>query len=151
MKMTKFGISHYIAPYLIGYLLITILLGYIYPNIFSYVKSLNLIFFVSGIAIFIIGWVLNIMSAIPLLKAYKSKKLVTNGLYKIVKNPMYLALILFTIPGLSILLNNWLILSVSIIFYILMKVFIKIEYEYLRELFKDEYKKYENGVLVKFL
>lgn len=97
------------------------------------------------------GVILVITAARKLLKSFKAGVLMTDGLYKIVRNPMYASYTLFIIPGLCLLFNSWLVLTTVIINFILLQIFIKEEYRYLEEKFGEEYKTYLQKVRIKFL
>jgi protein-S-isoprenylcysteine O-methyltransferase Ste14 len=74
-----------------------------------------------------------------------------DGLYKIFRNPMYDAYLIFVFPGLSLLVNSWLVMTTFIVNFILLQLFIREEYRYLENKFGDEYKTYLNKVWFKFL
>jgi protein-S-isoprenylcysteine O-methyltransferase Ste14 len=64
---------------------------------------------------------------------------------------MYDAYLIFVFPGLSLLLNSWLVMTTFIVNFILLQLFIREEYRYLENKFGDEYKTYLNKVWFKFL
>lgn len=75
----------------------------------------------------------------------------TDGLYKYFKDPMYVAYLLFVIPGICLLFNSWLVLTTVLLNYVLYTVLIKREHKYLEEKFGAEYKAYLDKVIIKFL
>jgi protein-S-isoprenylcysteine O-methyltransferase Ste14 len=86
-----------------------------------------------------------------LLKSFNNNLLMKDGLFKIFRNPMYAAYLLFIIPGLSLILNSWLVLTTIILNYLIFSAVIKGEYKYLEEKFGEEYKGYLKTVWIKFL
>jgi protein-S-isoprenylcysteine O-methyltransferase Ste14 len=78
-----------------------------------------------------------------LLKGLKETKLMTKGPYRVCQNPLYASLILGLIPALSLIMNSWLVLTSSVIGYILFKIFIKSEYAELEKFFGEDYLKYK--------
>jgi len=86
-----------------------------------------------------------------LLKSFNKEKLMTDGLYKIFRNPMYAAYMLFVVPGICLLFNSWLVLTTVIINSLLFFIFIRKEHRYLQEKFGKEYEEYLQKVLIKFL
>jgi protein-S-isoprenylcysteine O-methyltransferase Ste14 len=80
-----------------------------------------------------------------LLKGLKETRLMTAGTYSLCQNPLYASLILMIIPALSILLNSWLIVTSSIVGYIVFKRFIYREYSELEGFFGQEYLQYKNS------
>jgi protein-S-isoprenylcysteine O-methyltransferase Ste14 len=78
-----------------------------------------------------------------LLKGLKETRLVTTGTYRYCQNPLYAFLILLVIPGLGLIMNSWLILTTSVIGYIVFRKFINSEYKEMTEVFGDEYLQYK--------
>ena len=106
---------------------------------------------VIGVIMVIIGVSMVVAIQGKLRKSFKSGFLMKDGLYKILRNPMYDAYLIFVFPGLSLLLNSWLVMSTFIVNFILLQIFIREEYRYLENKFGVEYKSYLNNVWVKFL
>jgi protein-S-isoprenylcysteine O-methyltransferase Ste14 len=106
---------------------------------------------VIGVIMIIIGVSMVVAVQGKLRKSFKSGLLMKDGLYKIFRNPMYDAYLIFVFPGLSLLLNSWLVMTTFIVNFILLQIFIGEEYRYLENKFGVEYKSYLNNVWVKFL
>ena len=138
------------------------ILTIIYMFIAIYVDKLNYPLFkisldnystlvVVGVIMVIIGVSMVIAVQGKLRKSFYSGLLMQDGLYKVLKNPMYDAYLIFVFPGLSLLLNSWLVMTTFIVNFILLQIFIREEYRYLDNKFDVEYKSYLNNVWVKFL
>lgn len=84
---------------------------------------------------------------------FKKGVLITEGVYRFVRNPMYAAFIVFIVPGLSLLLDNPLIILSSAAMLLAFKSGIHWEEEYLRERFGIAYIDYLKRVrqIVPFL
>jgi protein-S-isoprenylcysteine O-methyltransferase Ste14 len=96
--------------------------------------------------------VLGVISvAGKLLKCFKERKLMTDGLYRVCRNPMYASYVFFVIPGLCLLFNSWLVLSTVIVNLTLTLLLVPREYEYLEKTFGDEYRDYLRKVWIKFI
>ena len=106
---------------------------------------------VIGVIMVIIGVSMVVAVQGKLRKSFYSGLLMKDGLYKILRNPMYDAYLIFVFPGLSLLLNSWLVMTTFIVNFILLQIFIREEYRYLENKFGVEYKSYLNNVWVKFL
>lgn len=79
-------------------------------------------------------------------KEIKQGKLVTTGVYGIVRNPIYSAF-LFLFTGVLILLRNWLVLILPFVFWALLSLLMKCtEERWLKEKFGDEYIEYSKEV-----
>jgi len=106
---------------------------------------------VIGVIMVIIGVSMVVAVQGKLRKSFKSGFLMKDGLYKILRNPMYDAYLIFVFPGLALLLNSWLVMTTFIVNFILLQIFIREEYRYLKDKFGLEYKSYLDNVWVKFL
>jgi protein-S-isoprenylcysteine O-methyltransferase Ste14 len=104
-----------------------------------------------GVILVIIGVSMVVAVQGKLRKSFTSGHLMKDGLYKILRNPMYDAYLIFVFPGLSLLMNSWLVMTTFLVNFILLQIFIREEYRYLENKFGVEYKSYLNNVWVKFL
>jgi protein-S-isoprenylcysteine O-methyltransferase Ste14 len=149
MKIT--GAAPKIAVPTILYMIITIVADIMmYPAFKITMNNYGTLVVISVILI-LFGASMVISTARKLLSSFKAGLLMTDGLYKIFRNPMYAAYQIFIIPGLCLLFNSWLVLTTVLVNVILLQIFIKEEYRYLEEKFGDEYRKYLDKVWVKFL
>src|SRR5674476_667778 len=90
---------------------------------------------VIGVIMIIIGVSMVVAVQGKLRKSFNSGFLMKDGLYKILRNPMYDAYLIFVFPGLSLLLNSWLVMTTFIVNFILLQLFIREEYLYLENKF----------------
>ncbi len=60
-------------------------------------------------------------------------------------NPLYASFLLLIIPGISLMMNSWLIMTTSIAGYIVFKIVIRSEYTEMEKFFGDEYIKYRKS------
>src|ERR1035438_4660200 len=106
------------------------ILTIIYMFIAIYVDKLNYPLFkisldnystlvVVGVIMVIIGVSMVIAVQGKLRKSFYSGLLMQDGLYKVLRNPMYDAYLIFVFPGLSLLLNSWLVMTTFIVNFIL--------------------------------
>lgn len=149
MKIT--GVAPKIAVPTFLYIILAVVIDSLTKPLFRITQNNYSTLVVVGILLILIGVVLVSIVGRKLIKSYKSTILMTNGLYKVFRNPMYTAYLIFIMPGISILFNSWLILSSVILNFILFQVFIKEEYKYLEKTFGEEYKRYLDDVWIKFL
>lgn len=73
---------------------------------------------------------------------FKSGVLITEGVYRFVRNPMYAAFIVFIVPGISLILNKPLIIMSSIVMLLVFKMNIHKEEQYLKQRFGLAYQDY---------
>jgi protein-S-isoprenylcysteine O-methyltransferase Ste14 len=149
MKIT--GAAPKIAIPTIIYMFITIWIDKLAYPLFKITLGNNLTLVIIGIIMILIGIVMVVTVASKLRKSFNSGFLMKDGLYKILRNPMYDAYLIFVFPGLSLLLNSWLVMTTFIVNFILLQIFISEEYRYLENKFGVEYKSYLDNVWVKFL
>jgi protein-S-isoprenylcysteine O-methyltransferase Ste14 len=151
--MNIFGIGPRIA--IVGGLAFIITL--LFQAIFSLTISLSSEWF---IWLRIIGFLLNAVglwfwfsSIIQIRKAFESHRLETKGVYRFSRNPMYSAFIVFIVPGIAFMTDNFLIIFVSICMFICFKILIGTEEEYLQQEYGSEYEEYSRRVaqLIPFL
>jgi len=133
------------------YLIITIFIDYQTKPLFQITESSYSTLIIIGILLMLMGIALVVTVARKLLKSFKTNILMTDGVYKFLRNPMYAAYLIFIIPGICLLFNSWLALTTLILNYILLQIFIKEEYRYLKETFGEEYESYLKKVWIKFL
>ena len=77
---------------------------------------------------------------------FKTGVLITEGVYRFVRNPMYAGFIVFIVPGISLILNNPLIMLSSIVMLLVFKMNIQKEEQYLKQQFGAAYKEYMSKV-----
>jgi protein-S-isoprenylcysteine O-methyltransferase Ste14 len=150
-EMKIVGVAPLIAIPTFLYLILTAVISFLTGSVFTITKQKNSVLLLIGIVIILIGALMVISCSIKLHKSFNSGLLMTDGLYRIFRNPMYAAYLLFVIPGISLLFNSWLVLSTVIINWLLFFIFIKREHSYLQKKFGSEYEKYLEKVLIKFL
>jgi protein-S-isoprenylcysteine O-methyltransferase Ste14 len=150
-KMNVLGVAPFIAIPTFLYLGLAVVITYLNGELFKITDANYTAIAVTGVIMILIGALMIMTCGRKVLKSFSSGKLMTDGLYKIFRNPMYAAYLLFVIPGIALLFNSWLALTTIIVNYILFSVFIKHEYSYLREKFGGEYEEYLKKVLIKFL
>jgi protein-S-isoprenylcysteine O-methyltransferase Ste14 len=141
-KLNFMGIGPIIGGIALPLLAVTIFLTVKYKGSFTYFDDGNNILYFIGLALVIIGAIIYLLTAPFLMKGLKQTKLLTNGTYFLCCNPLYSAIILFIIPGISLMMNSWLVLTASIVAYTLFKIFIKKEYAEMEKFFGDDYRKY---------
>jgi protein-S-isoprenylcysteine O-methyltransferase Ste14 len=145
-QMSIFGVGPKIARVSIAYLLVTVGLSLLFRKIFIIPLVPPKILLLEGIFLMIIGLAVNLLSALPIIKAVKEGKLITTGYYSICRNPMYSSFIFLTVPGLGLALNSWLVITTSIIICIALYKFIPGEEILLEKTFGDEYRAYKKKV-----
>ena len=117
-------------------------------KIIPVLKFLYLFMIILGILCITIGVILW-LSAVLVTKIdrkIKEGKLITTGIYSIVRNPIYSAF-LFIFTGIIFLVNNIYLLVLPITFWIYLAILLKLtEEKWLEDKFTDEYDRYSKNV-----
>jgi protein-S-isoprenylcysteine O-methyltransferase Ste14 len=97
---------------------------------------------VAGLMLLGLGMVMQAIAGRTLMKAYRQDRLVTTGVYAVCRNPLY-ANVMFTIaPGIALVCRSWLMLTASVVLYILVRVRVGREEAYLEKRFGQEFLDY---------
>ena len=131
------GIGPKVGGIVLPWLALAVFFSVKFKSSFAYLENDSRILFFVGIAFLSIGALLYLFTLPALLKGLKETKLVTTGTFYLCCNPLYSSLILFIIPGVSFMMNSWLVLTTSIIGFTLLKIFIRSE-----KFFGSEFRKY---------
>jgi protein-S-isoprenylcysteine O-methyltransferase Ste14 len=141
-KLNFLGIGPKIGVITLPWLAVTIFLSVKFEDSFNYIKGGSGVLLFFGLVLGITGLIIYLLTAPALMKGLKETKLVMTGAYRICCHPLYASIILFIIPGTSFVMNSWLVLTTSIVGFVLFKIFIKSEYAEMEKFFGDEYRKY---------
>ena len=121
---------------------------FIVPTTFNYQGSLSILVLILGLACAIPSFKLfaRYKTTISPLKPSDTTVLVTEGMYRYSRNPMYLGLLLLTISS-TIWFGTWFGIIINILFIFLIN-FLQIipEEEALLEIFGEEYEEYKKNV-----
>ena len=142
-KMDFYGIGPKIGIVLIPWLAVSIVASCISGS-FNFIQERSSGLTIAGAILLVFGLIFYFSSVRLLLSGLKEGKLVTNGTFSLCQNPLYMSFILFLIPAIALLLNSWLVLTSSLVGFILLKVNVKKEYQILEEFFGDEYLRYKS-------
>jgi len=77
-------------------------------------------------------------------KGLTEGRLVTTGLYSLVRHPLYASNILFVVPGIALLCRSWLLLCVPLFMYAAFRLFIPAEERELRKRFGQTFEEYRS-------
>jgi protein-S-isoprenylcysteine O-methyltransferase Ste14 len=150
-RMTVLGSSIRIGVLGFPYFVLTIVLSRMYQPLFNISFISEDAMFIAGLTLLIIGVSVDGDSAARIVRAVENKRLATDGAYSICPNPMYASKVFLSIPGIGLMLGSWLVLTAAVVVFILFKLLINYEEEYLRRTFGQEYVDYRRRVLIKFL
>lgn len=141
-KLSFLGIGPKIGLAALPWLAASAFLSIKFPDTFSFIHEDNRVLNITGVILLVMGIIMYFATVPLLLKGIKEGKLVRSGAFRLCRNPLYASIILFMVPGVSLLMNSWLVLTTSVIGYISFKILIKHEYEEMVRFFGDDYKIY---------
>lgn len=144
-KLSFFGIGPKIGRIALPFLAIAITFTLLYPSFFSICLSIRQELWIAGIVLMAISLLFYFSTLRLMLPGIKENRLITTGAYKICRNPLYTALILFFIPGLGIFMNSWIIPITSVLAYVAFKKSIHEEEQQLERIFGDAYRAYKQS------
>jgi len=122
----------------------SIILIYIFDFTFPIINVFNILFKVIGILLITFGLYLDLSAKLKskLFQSVKDNKLITDGVYSIVRNPVYSGTLL-ACTGAVLITNNLILLIVPMICWLYMTLFLmKTEEKWLIELYGQEYISY---------
>lgn len=140
-EMTIRGIGPKLEHIGIPYLICTLLISHLFHPLFSFgIGEYSRVFL--GLLFLIPGAILHIIAAATMLKGFKKGKLLTEGIFRLSRNPMYATLIFLIIPGFSLLCNSLLLLPAIPLMLFIFFINIHEEEQYLEEHFGEEFTQY---------
>jgi|GEM_PF-323333 len=145
-RMTAWGVGPKIACISLTYLAFAIIIQVKYPGITLMTTNRNIIFYTLGSVFILVGLIIWASGARIIDKAFNENKLLTDGIYSIVRHPMYSGFIVFISPGIALIFRSWPLLSASIVAYIVFKLLIPQEENYLEMKFGQAYIQYKSRV-----
>ena len=143
--MTLLGVGLKFALISVGYTFIIINLHFMWTPHLSFPIP-RLLTLILGVFLLIIGTPIYLTAGLTIHKYFHGGKLATTGIYAYFRHPIYGAWIVFIMPGIVLLLNSLIGLSIPIFMYVLFKILIVKEDKYLEERFGEEFVDYKNRV-----
>ena len=144
-QKTLLGVGLKFALISVVYTFIIINLHFIWTPHLSFPIP-RLLTLVLGVLLLIIGTPVYLTAGLTIHKYFHEGKLATTGIYAYFRHPIYGAWIVFITPGIVLLLNSLIGLSIPIFMYVLFKVLIVKEDQYLEERFGEEFIGYKKRV-----
>jgi protein-S-isoprenylcysteine O-methyltransferase Ste14 len=99
-----------------------------------------------GIILLILGVPMWLIGVRTIVRAFSRGELVTSGVYRLVRHPLYSAWIVFNFPGIALLCRSWPMLLTSLVAYIMFKLLINREDQFLEQKFGKAYLDYRSQV-----
>jgi len=145
-QMTRWGIG---PKFTIISLIYATVVFAIQDTVFSEVRFIiysTLINSIIGIVLILIGLIIFFIPAFTIDKYFYEGRLCKKGVYAYLRHPIYASWISFIVPGIVILRGSALGITIPIFMYIIFRLLIPVEENYLIDKFGDEYLEYKSKV-----
>jgi protein-S-isoprenylcysteine O-methyltransferase Ste14 len=144
--MNRWGIGPIFAALSLGYGLIMFALSrYFFPH-YQMQFLPHRFFLMLGITLIAIGIPFFLISAVTVQRAYNADKLVTDGIFRWCRHPLYASWVVFIVPGIALLEKSWIGLTTPIFMYIILRILVQKEEIHLENVFGSEYLDYKKKV-----
>ena len=99
-----------------------------------------------GILLVAVGLPVFILPGMKIDRYFNKGKLATDGIYAFFRHPIYGSWIVFILPGVVLIIDSLLALTIPLFMYAVFRILIGEEERYLEEKFGDEYFEYKRRV-----
>ena len=145
-KMSRWGVGPIFAGLSIGYAIVLFAISRHYHPFFKISFLPGWFLSALGIILIMIGVPFFLISVKTAMRAYNADALVTDGIFRYCRHPLYAAWVVFIVPGIVLLLKSWIMLTTPIFMYLILRLLVKKEEVYLENVFGSEYREYKERV-----
>ncbi|MBN1849776.1 MAG: isoprenylcysteine carboxylmethyltransferase family protein [Deltaproteobacteria bacterium] len=145
-KMSRWGVGPTFAFWSITYGIIMLVITRYFHPVFEIPIVPPRLLSILGIALMLIGISFFIISVKTVMKAYNADLLVTQGIFRCCRHPLYCSWVVFIVPGIVLTVNSWIGLTTPVFMYILLSRLVIREEIYLEQAFGSEYVNYQKTV-----
>jgi protein-S-isoprenylcysteine O-methyltransferase Ste14 len=144
--MTHFGVGPKIFLPAVLYAILAAIVTNLWPKVFLIRSIPYSILLPISVVLLIIGIPMWLTGIRMVFRAFSRGELVSSGVYGLVRHPIYSSWIFFNFPAIALLSRSWPMLLVSVVAYIVFKLLISREEQYLEEKFGKDYLDYRSRV-----
>ena len=145
-KMSRWGIGPIFASLSIAYGIVTLAITHYFHPFFQIEIIPQWSLTILGIILLLIGIPFFIISVKTVMRAYNADELVTDGIFRYCRHPLYASWAVFIVPGIVFLVNSSIGLTTPIFMYLLLRKLVKKEEAYLESAFGPAYTEYKRKV-----
>jgi hydroxyacylglutathione hydrolase len=145
-EMTIWGVGHKFTIFSVLYLILVLVVHYVWYPLFVIQGIPYALFVVAGLILMAVGIPIWVTASKAVDRAFEAGVLATQGVYALCRHPTYGNAIFFTIPGVLMFFRSWLLLTVPLAMYVIFRLLIGEEEDYLRQKFGPAYLEYEREV-----
>jgi len=144
--MTLYGVGPKIFLSTFIYAVICAFINWIYYPFFQINFFSTFFFCCLGIISIIIGLPIWAKAVNQVTDGFDNGKLVTTGIYALMRHPLYASFILFIVPGLMLFFKSYAMLTVPLFMYLVFRILIIKEEVYLEKKFGPSYFEYRKNI-----
>lgn len=144
--MSRWGIGPIFTFMSIAYSIIIFSLDRLFYPLFQIEIIPSLALIIPGTLLIVVGIPFFIISVVKISRAYNTNTLVTNGIFRCCRHPLYASWTVFIVPGIILLFKSWIGLTIPIFMYFLLLILVKKEEDYLIRIFGSDYLEYKRRV-----
>ncbi|MGE0087042.1 MAG: isoprenylcysteine carboxylmethyltransferase family protein [Desulfococcaceae bacterium] len=145
-KMSRWGIGPVFVFLSVSYGMIMFVLTYFFYPFFQITVVPYPLMAGLGICLIVIGIPFFVISAVTVMRAYNADRLVTDGIFRYCRHPLYASWVVFLVPGMVLPVNSWLGLTVPVFMFSILRILVRKEEKYLEDVFGSEYLAYKKRV-----
>ena len=139
-----------VGPRIIGFAMPFIIAGIvlrIWWPAYTYIPMLNnATLRIAGLILVILGAIAWLTAMVQFAIGFSKGVLITNGVFGISRNPIYVSWALFILPGLFLLLNNFWFFLAAVFMLLATLIFLKDEEKVMMETFGKDFESYSQKV-----
>jgi len=99
---------------------------------------------VVGASLVVIGACMYATALVSLRRGFRKGTHVTDGLYAVMRHPLYASSIFFIIPGVALALRSWLLLPMPVVAYVAFRICLSAEDDELHKQYGDDFARYRD-------
>jgi hydroxyacylglutathione hydrolase len=145
-EMTIWGVGLKFTIFSVLYFILALVVHYIWYPLFVIQVIPYAVLVITGLMLIAIAVPIWITASKEVDRAFEAGELATQGVYALCRHPIYGSATFFVIPGILLFFRSWLLLTVPLAMYVIFRVLIREEEDYLRQKFGAAYREYERRV-----
>ena len=145
-RLSRWGVGPRISAAAVAYAVLALAATYRWPAACLIQFAPRAAFVAIATVLLAIGIPMLLLAIITVMRAYNRDVLVTSGIFGLVRHPVYSAWIVWIVPGVVLLTQSWPLLFTPVVGYLVFKLLIHREDEYLGRRFGQAYADYHTRV-----
>lgn len=145
-EMTRWGVGPKFTIICALYMAAVLVIHYLFFPSLTFKLGFRSVNIILGIILIVLGIPIFLIPGLSIDKYFLDGKLCKAGVYAYMRHPIYGSWIVFIVPGIVLIIGSIIGLSIPVFMYILFRILIIKEDEYLENKFGQEYLEYRKKV-----